>query len=332
MPNSSSLKGDKTMSSNRRAFLGTVAAAAIAPHLAHAQGQPVRLVVPFSAGSGTDAQARALADAITRTSARSVIVDNKVGAGSVLGSMDVMRARPDGNTLLSTTGAHTTNAVLIKSLPFDPIADFTPITRIVLASGFALMVSEKSPYKSLEQFLTAAKAQPGRLSYASAGVGNPTHVMGALFCKGVGVDMLHVPFKGTPTLELISGTVDSAFIAPSIAGPQIRAGQLRALAISGQTRSTLLPDVPSFAELGLKVQDVAAWWGIFGPAKMSPDAVRSAYETIAKAVQFPSFKAFMHDNGLESEVPMPPDQFKAYVTSEIERYRKVLPPLGIQLS
>ncbi len=320
------------MSSNRRAFLGAVAAAAIAPHLAHAQSQPVRLVVPFSAGSGTDALARALADAITRSSGRPVMVDNKVGAGSVIGSLEVMRARPDGNTLLSTTGAHTTNAVLIKSLPFDPIADFTPIARISLSSGFALMVGEKSPYKSLDQLLTAAKGQPGRLSYASAGIGNPTHVMGALFCKGVGVDMLHVPFKGTPTLELIAGTVDSAFIAPAIAGPQIRAGQLRALAISGPTRSRILPDVPTLEELGLKIQEVAAWWGIFGPARMSPDVVRSAYETMAKAVQLPAFKAFIHENGLESEVPMPPDQFKAYVTSEIERYRKVLPPLGIQLS
>ncbi|WPH15898.1 Bug family tripartite tricarboxylate transporter substrate binding protein [Variovorax paradoxus] len=318
------------MLSDRRAFLGAVAAATLAPQLAWAQDAPLRIVVPFTAGSGTDVAARVLGDALSKNSGRPVIVDNKPGAGSVLGSLDVARARPDGNTVLFTTGGYTTNAILIKKLPFDPIADFTPITRLAHSVGFALLVSQKSPYKTLEQFVAAAKAQPGKLSFGSSGVGNTTHVMGVFFCLGAGIELLHVPFKGTPITDLLAGTVDSAFLAPSTAGQQIRAGQLRALGISGSVRSALLPDVPTFAEQGLKVEEIPAWSGIFGPAKMPPDMVRSLYDTIARAGRSPAVKAFMRDNGDEPEL-LPPEPFKAYVASEIERYRKLLPPLNIQM-
>ena len=316
---------------DRRLFLGAVAAAALTPYLARAQSQPLRIVVPFSAGSGTDTMARVLADTIAKSSGRPVIVDNKAGAGGVLGALEVARARPDGNTVLYTTGGFTTNAILIKKLPFDPIADFTPIARVSLSSGFALLVGEKSPYKTLDQFVAAAKAKPGQLSFGSSGVGNTTHVMGVFFCKGVGVDLLHVPFKGTPTTDLIAGTVDSAFLSPSVAGQQIRAGQLRALGISGATRSPILPDVPTFAELGLKVQDIPAWSGVWGQAKMPADVVQLLYQAMAKAAQTPSLKKFMQDNGGEPDA-MAPEPFKAYVTSEIERYRRLLPPLGIEMN
>ena len=259
-----------------------------------------------------------------------VIVENRGGAGGSLGAAEVARAKPDGNTVLYTTGGFTTNAALFKSLPFDPIADFTPITMLSRSSGFVLLVSEKSPFKTLEQFVAAAKKEPGRLTYGSSGVGNTTHVMGVLFSKGVGVELLHVPFKGTPTTELIGGTVDAGFISPSTVAQQIRAGQLRGLGISGPTRSALLPDTPTFAEAGLQVEDIPAWSGVWGPARMTPEVVRATYDKFVKAGQTPLLSNFIRDNGGELAM-MPPDAFKAYVTSEIERYRKVLPPLGIQL-
>ena len=315
---------------NRRLFLEAGAMAALLPTIARADDQLIRLVVPFSAGSGTDVSGRVLADAMNKVSGRNVIIENKPGSGSVIASLEVVHAKPDGNTLLYTTGAHTTNAALFKNLSFDPIADFTPITRLARSSGFALLVSKDSPFKTLDQFVAAAKARPGALTFGSSGVGNTTHVMGVLFCRGVGIDLLHIPFKGTPTTELMSGTVDSAFLSPTIAGQQIRAGQLRALGISGTVRSRLLPDVPTFTELGLKIQDIPAWSGIFGPARMPPDVVAATYETIAKAAKSPLLINFMHENGDEPEA-FPPGPFKAYVTSEIERYRKVLPPLGIQI-
>ncbi|HZF82573.1 MAG TPA: tripartite tricarboxylate transporter substrate binding protein [Burkholderiaceae bacterium] len=316
---------------HRRTVLGAAALVAAGPLTVRAQDPVLRIVVPFSAGSGTDLGGRVLGQAIHKTTGRTVIVDNKPGAGGVVGSLEVVRSRPDGSTLLYTTGGHTTNAALMKNLPYDPVTDFTPLTMVLRSSGFALLVSEKSPYKSLDELIAAARRQPGKLSFGSSGVGNTTHVMGVFFANGVGVDLLHVPFKGTPTTELIGGTVDLAFLSPSVAGPQIRAGQLRALGISGPTRSPMLPDVPTFAELGLKVQDIPAWSGIFGPPRMSPEVVRSLYDTLARAAQTQPVKDFVRENGGEVAVT-PPEQFGPYVVGEIERYRKVLPPLGIQMS
>ena len=321
------------MSTRRRAFLGVMAGAAFAPRLAQAQIQgpgQLRIVVPFTAGSGTDVVVRVLADALHQTSGVNAIVDNKSGANTVIGSSYVARARPDGSTILYTTGGHTTNAALMKNLPYDPIADFTPITLLSRSSGFALLVGEKSPYQTMDQFIAAAKAKPGGLTFGSSGIGNTTHVMGVLFGRGVGVDMLHIPFKGTPTTELIQGTVDSAFLSPTVAAAQIRAGQLRALGISGAARSTLIPQVPTFAELGLKVQDIPSWSGAFGPPKMTPETIKSVYDTIVKAAQTKMFSDFVRDSGGHVEA-MPPEPFRLYVTSEIERFRKLLPPLGIQM-
>jgi len=315
----------------RRTFLGVAAAAAFAPHLARAQGEPpLRIVVPFSAGSGADTLARVLGDAITTGTGRAVVVDNKGGAGGVIGAQEVARARPDGNTVLYTTGGFTTNAVLMKKLPFDPIADFTPISRLSRSSGFALLVAAKSPYKTLDEFVAEAKKKPGHISFGSSGIGNTTHVIGALFCRGAGVDMLHVPFKGTPFTDLIAQTVDSAFLSPSIASQQIRSGQLRALGISGDVRSSLLPETPTFAEAGFTVQDIPGWSGMWGPGKMAPAVLQPLYAMLAKFAKAPAMEKYMRDNGGEADA-LPPPQFKAYVDSEIERYRRILPPLGIEL-
>lgn len=317
---------------DRRSFIGAVAVTALATRWAQAQvSQPLRIVVPFSAGSGTDITARVLANTITQGTGRPVIVDNKAGAGGSLGALEVARARPDGNTVLYTTGGFTTNAVLMKKLPFDSVADFTPVTRLTRSSGFALLVSDKSPYKTIDEFVAAAKAKPGNLTFGSSGVGNTTHVMGALFCKGVGVDLLHVPFKGTPSTDLIAGTVDCAFISPSVAHQQIRAGQLRALGISGTTRSPLLPEVPTFSEARLNVQDIPAWSGVWAPAKLPAPALEAMYRTLANAVQAPAFVEFARESGGEPDSQRP-DAFRAYVSAEIERYRKLLPPLGIEMS
>ena len=316
---------------DRRTLLGITAAAALAPRLTFAQSQPLRIIVPFTAGSGTDVFARMAAEAITKTSGRTVVVENKPGAGGMLGAQEVVRSKPDGSTILFTTGGFTTNAVLMKKQPFDSINDFTPITRMSRSSGFALLVSDKSPYRTMDDYIAAAKARPGQLTFGSSGIGNTTHVMGVLFCKGVGVDLLHVPFKGTPSNDVVAGTVDSAFLSPSVAAPQIRAGQLRALGISGATRSTMVPDTRTFAELGLNVQDIPAWSGFWGPARMPAAAVDALYDTLLKASQHPALVTHVREGGGELDL-MKPEPFKAYVTSEIERYRKVLPPLGIEIN
>lgn len=319
---------------DRRHFLQAAAAAALAPQLARAQGAaeaPLRMVVPFSAGSGADILARVLAEAITTGTGRAVVVENKPGAGGMIGALEVARARPDGSTVLYTTGGFTTNAVLMKKLPFDPLADFTPIARVSRASGFALLVGDKSPYRTLQDFVAAAKKRPGQLSYGSSGIGNTTHVIGALFCKGVGVDLLHVPFKGTPVTELIALTIDSAFVSPSLIAQQIRSGQLRALGTSGNARSPLLPDTPTFEEAGFKVQDIPAWSGVWGPPRMPAATVQSLYAVLAKVATSPALQKYMRESGGVAEA-LPPADFRAYVTAEIERYRRVLPPLGIEVA
>ncbi len=216
----------------RSVVLGTASVTALAsqltPHLtprqALAQTPQLRIIVPFSAGSGT---------------------------------------------VMLTTSGHTTNAVLMKKLPYDSIEDFTPVTLLQRSSGFALLVGDKSPFRTIDPFIAAAKAQPGNLTFGSSGVDNTTHVMGVFFCKGTDLDMIHVPFKGTPINELIGGVVDCAFLSPGVAGAAIRAGELGGLGISGTKRSTLLPDMPTFTEQGLKVQDIPAWSGIFAPPKVT---------------------------------------------------------------
>lgn len=316
---------------DRRSFLGALAAASLAPPWAQAQSTPpLRIVVPFSAGSGTDITARVLADTIQKGTGRTVIVENKAGAGGSLGAMEVARARPDGNTVLYTTGGFTTNAVLMKKLPFDPIADFTPVTRLTRSSGFALLVGEKSPYQSLDAFVAAAKARPGHLTFGSSGVGNTTHVIGVLFCKGVGVDLLHVPFKGTPTNDLIAGTVDSAFLSPSVTHQAIKAGQLRALGISGTSRSPLLPEAPTFTEAGLQVQDIPAWSGVWAPPGLPAPVLAQLHQTLATAVRSPAFTQYLRESGGEPD-GLEPQAFKTYSDGEIARYRQLLPPLGIEI-
>lgn len=312
----------------RREILGAMAGSAI-PLLGRADESSImRIVVPFSAGSGSDVTARGLAQAITATSGRNVVVENKPGAGASIASVYVARSKPDGSCLLLNTGAHTTNSVLIKDLPFDPITDFTPVTRVSSAPGFALFVASQSPYKSLKQFIDSAKG--GKLSFGSSGIGNTTHVIGALFCRAAGVDILHVPFKGNPINELLGAQIDCTFMSPALAVSWIRAGQIRALAISGPVRSVLLPDTPTFTELGLNVPDIPAWSGLWGPKGMSDATVQSLHAMLVKAGQEPKFTQLVRDGGGVVEM-MDPREFKRYVDAEVARYKKILPPLGIQV-
>ncbi|MEJ8846282.1 tripartite tricarboxylate transporter substrate binding protein [Variovorax rhizosphaerae] len=317
------------MKFTRREILGAAAASAFPLLGRAAEPDTIRIVVPLTAGSGSDLTARALAQAITVTSGKTVVVDNKPGAGASIGSLFVAKSKPDGLTLLLNTGAHTTNSVLIKNLPFDPIADFTPITRITSAPGFALFVSSRSPYKTLKQFIEAAKN--GKLTYGSSGIGNTTHVIAELFCRAAGVDMLHVPYKGSAINELLGGQVDCAFIAPSLAASWIRSGQFHGLGISGSVRSALLPDTPTFNEAGLNVPDIPAWSGLWGPRGMSDATVGSLYTMLVRAGQETRFSQLVKDGGGTVEM-MPPQDFRRYVESEVNRYKKVLPPLGIQVT
>ena len=289
----------------------------------------LRIVVPFGAGSGTDNTMRVFAEAYRAVHGRTVIVDNKPGGGTTIGSLEVSRARPDGNTVLYATGGHTTNAVLMRKLPYDPIEGFTPITLLSRSQGFGLMVSGESRFKTIEQFLAAARAEPGKINYGSSGVGNTTHVVGELFCRSAKVELTHVPYKTTPIQDAITGVIDSFFVSPSLVMQYLRAGKLRMLGISSPKRMPQLPDVPTFGEFGIKA-DIPGWSGFWGPAKVPAPIVDRLYADLKKAAYQKSFETYIIDNG-GVVVAEPPAQFAAYVASEIARYRQVLPPLGIQI-
>jgi tripartite-type tricarboxylate transporter receptor subunit TctC len=310
----------------RRTALVGGALLAARPALAE---ENLRIVVPFGAGSGTDNTMRVFAEAYRAANGRTVIVDNKPGGGTTIGSLEVSRAKPDGNTILYTTGGHTTNAVLMRKLPYDPIEGFTPIMLLTRSQGFGLMVPGNSRFKTLADYIAAARAEPGKLNYGSSGIGNTTHVVGELFCRSANVQLTHVPYKTTPIQDAIAGTIDSFFVSPSLIMPYLQAGKLRMLGISSAKRLPQLPDVPTFGEFGIEA-DIPGWSGFWGPAKLPAPIVDQLYATLKKAVHEKSFETYTTNNGSEI-VCEPPAQFAVYVTSEIERYRKMLPPLGIQI-
>ena len=315
------------MALTRRGVLAGTALLAVSP-AARAE-ENLRIVVPFGAGSGTDNTMRVFSEAYRVANGRTVIIDDKPGGGTTIGTLEVSRAKPDGNTLLYTTGGHTTNAVLMRKLPYDPIDGFTPITLLSRSQGFGLIVPGTSRFKTLDEFLAAARAEPGKINFGSSGIGNTTHVVGELFCRSAKVQLTHVPYKTTPINDALAGTIDSFFVSPSLIMPYLQAGKLRMLGISSAKRMPQMPDVPTFGEYGIDA-DIPGWSGFWGPPKLPSAMVDQLYHSILKAAHEKSFETYSHDNGSEV-VGLPPAEFAAYVASEIDRYKKVLPPLGIQI-
>jgi tripartite-type tricarboxylate transporter receptor subunit TctC len=317
------------MTATRRRMVQGGLAGLVLPSVAVAQEGSLRIVVPFAAGSGTDNSARVFGEAVRLATGRGVMVDNRPGGGTSIGSLEISRARPDGTTVLFTTGGHTTNAVLNRKLPYDSIEGFTPITLLTRSQGFGLMVGGESRFKTIQAFLAAARTEPGKLTYGSSGIGNTTHVVGELFCRSARIELTHVPYKSTPIADAMTGTIDCFFVSPSLVMPYLKAGKLRALGVSSAERIALLPDVPTFGEFGIEA-DIPGWSGFWGPARLPPVLVDSLFQTLSKGAREKSFETFARDNGSEV-VCLPPSKFKAYVASEIARYQRLLPPLGIQV-
>lgn len=317
------------MRATRRTVLMTSLAGLVAAPAVRAQAKDLRIVVPFGPGSGTDNTMRVFAEAFRRATGRTVIVDNKPGGGTTIGTLEVSRSKPDGSTVLYTTGGHTTNAVLMRKLPYDPVEGFTAITLLTRSQGFGLIVGPNSRFKTMDQYLAAARAEPGKINYGSSGIGNTTHVVGELFVRSAKVEITHVPYKTTPINDAIAGTIDSFFVSPSLIMQYLQTGRLRALGVSSAKRIPLLPDVPTFGEYGIEA-DIPGWSGFWGPPGLSTAIVDDLHKNILLAAREKTFADFTRDNGSEI-VGLPPAEFHAYVVSEIERYKKVLPPLGIQL-
>ena len=249
-------------------------------------GKPVRVVVGFAAGGGTDLQARLLAPRLAEALGVPVVVDNRPGASTMLAAQEVARATPDGHTILYTfNGTFTQNPHTLANVPYDAFRDFAPLS-LAARGPLVLVVHPSLPARDLAELVAYGRAHPGTLSYASFGVGTSSHLIGELFARQAGIAMTHVPYKGAADAakDLLSGRVPLMVDSAASALPLVRAGRLRALAVVAERRSPWLADVPTFAEQGYRDLDLEGWLGFFGPAGLPPDVIEALHRAIARAL------------------------------------------------
>jgi len=320
-----------------KAFLPFAAAAALALSApVHAQAdypnKPIRIVVPFAAGGGVDILTRTLAQQMSEDLGQSIVVENKPGAGGNLGLETVAKAAPDGYTLvMATTGTQTINPGIYKHLAFDAEKDFSPISMIASVPNL-LVENTKVPAKSVKGLVKLAKSEPGKLSFASFGYGTSNHLSGELLKQMTGINVLHVPYKKAPQAitELISGQVQFAFVNMPLALPHVKAGRLRALAVTGHERSATLPDIPTMNEAGVPGFFVESWYGLMAPAG-TPDAViRKLHDEIVAALAKPVVKDRFNKQGAEV-VTDTPEQFGATIKSETARWAEIIRKSGAHI-
>ncbi len=287
--------------------------------------KPVRLIVPFAAGGGNDTVARAIAQQLSAGFGQQVYVDNRAGAGGVIGAELAAKAPADGYTLfLGGVGSHAVNPNLHARLPYDPIKDFAPITLIASAPS-VLVVHLSVPADTIREFVALARARPGKLNYASNGNGSSAHLAAVMYESMAGVDMVHVPYKGlAPALaDLLSGEVQLMFSSMVAIVPHIKAGKLRALAVTGKKRSPLLPEVPTIAESGLPGYEAGSWYGILAPAGTPRDIVLKLNAEIVKVLKRPEVRERLANEGAEP-IGGTPEEFAAHVKAELARMGKVI--------
>lgn len=291
--------------------------------------RPVKIVVPFAAGGGVDSLSRIVAQYLSPRLKQTVIVDNKPGANANLGAELVARAVPDGYTLLMTSSVSAVNRAMSSHLSYDALTDFVQIARI--ARGASVMICSPSlPIHSVAELIAYAKANPGKVSYASTGVGSGQHLNGELFAKSTGIQAVHVPYKGGALAmpDVSSGRITYMVAVPSEVLPLIAGGKLRALAVAGDTRAKALPDVPTLMQAGAPNSGFTSWWGLVAPAKTPSEIVnRLADETLA-LLKAPEVNAALERTGVEA-APMPPAEFAAFYRNEVQRYISVVKELKI---
>ena len=291
--------------------------------------RPVRIVVPLSPGGFADTPARMLAPRLSEQFGRQFFVENKPGAGGTIGADFVAKSAPDGHTLLLTGTPHVISAHLYKKMPYDALKDFTHIA--LIASGpYALVVNpQKIPVNSVRELVAAAKAQPGKIDYASSGNGSAQHLVGALFNSMAGVELNHVPYKGSgPAMQdLISGQVAVSFAGiPNVLG-HVKSGRLRALAVTTPKRWSELPEVPTLAEAGVAGYEATLWLNISGPAGMPADIVQRLYAEISKALQDPELQNNFRSAGVDA-TSMGPLELSGFIRAEYEKWGNVVKETG----
>jgi len=291
----------------------------------------VTIVVPFAPGGNTDLVARMLAERLTPRLGVPVIVDNKPGAGAIVASSQVARAKPDGNTLLVTTVAHAVTPALRKSVPYDSDADFTPLY-VATKAPLLMVVNNGVPAKDLKEFVALMRANPGKYSFGSSGVGSALHLAGEMLRQQARVDLKHIPYRGTGQSinDVISGQIDFIIDPISTAAQFAKSGKVKALGITSAKRSPLLPDVPTFAESGLPGFEAYTWAAILGPKGMSPEMAQRLNRAIAEVVNEPDTRKRFVDLGLDPVPAMSLSQARTFLLDENRRWAGVIKAAGIQ--
>jgi tripartite-type tricarboxylate transporter receptor subunit TctC len=322
----------------RRKLAWAIAVLAATLAVPHAVGQavypnkPIKIIAPVQPGGGVDLVARTIADRLGRALNQSIIVDNQSGGGGVVGSMATAKAAPDGYTLMvGYVGTHGTNPA-VRKLPYDAVRDFTPIAMIG-GTPNVLVVPPSLPVATLKEFVAFAKANPGRLSYGSSGPGTLTHLAMEQLKIAADLDVVHVPYRGIgPAItDILGGQTQALFPGLAAALPHIRAGKMKPLAVTGTRRHPLLPEVPTFDELGYPGFDGVQWYGIVGPANLPAPIVKRLNEEINKLLESPDLRERLSGEALEP-MPMSPAEFGKYMRDDIAKWSKLAKDRNIQLN
>jgi tripartite-type tricarboxylate transporter receptor subunit TctC len=318
----------------RPVLLLCCAALLCAAPLSHAQvwpARPIRFVAPFPPGGPVDVLARLIAQKVTEKSGQPVVVENRPGAAGNLGIDIVAKAAPDGSTLLHVpAGNITINATLIRDMPFNWDRDFVPVTMIATAPNL-LAVHPAVAARTIPELVALAKASPGKLTYGSPGIGSGLHLSGELFRREAGIDIVHVPYKGTTQAmnDLLGGQLTMMFGALPTVMPQVKAGKLRALAVTSAQRAVAAPDLPTIAESGLPGVDVSSWYAIMAPAKTPPDIVSAVADEVRRILALPEVRQTLDAQGL-APVGMRPAEFAAHIRRETAAWARVIREANIK--
>jgi tripartite-type tricarboxylate transporter receptor subunit TctC len=316
---------------SRRLVLQGLSATALVPFSAKSQtfpSKPIRFVMPYAPGGSSEILARPIAQELSRTLGQSVFVDFKPGGGTTIGADFVAKSAPDGHTLVMMLSAHAINATLMPKLPYDTVKDFAPIT-IAATLPLVVVVPAQSPIKTFQDLIATARAQPGKLTFASAGPGNTSHLSVEYLKSRLGLDMIHVPYKGSgpAIIGLLGGEVNFMFDSLSSSLPQIKAGKFRALAMASARRSRILPDVPTVIESGLADFDVSVWYSILAAANTPPQIVQRLHSEFVRVLRTPDVKEKIESYGYDI-VGSTPAEADAFIRSEIVRWAKVVRESG----
>jgi tripartite-type tricarboxylate transporter receptor subunit TctC len=309
-------------------------ATAAAPSLASAQtypARPVRIVVPFSPGTAADIVARQLGTRLAETWGQGVVIDNQGGAGGVIGAANVAKAAPDGHTLVMFGINHAINPSLYKDVPYDTVRDFKPIVRVALAP-LVIVAHPSFPASSVTELVTLAKSRAQAIQYGSGGNGSITHLAVELLKAKAGINIIHVPYKGVAQMmtDVLGNQIPLVCPALATALGQIKAGKLKALAITSARRSSMLPEVPTVAESGIQDYDVSAWNGLLAPARTPDELVAKIHGDVVKIAQSKPFIDQLQPQALEVDL-LHPAQFRAFLSSELDKWSKLVKESGAKL-